>query len=157
MKGVSVGKKEEKLGIRASPTTEILLDGVEVPAENVLGEVDKGFRIAMDTLDSGRIGIASQAPGIAQGCFDESLKYATERRQFDRPLTDFQAIQWKLADMATGIDAARLLTRRAARMRDAGEPCAKEAAMAKLFASVLSNKVADEAVQIHGSAGYSRE
>ncbi|MSR48294.1 MAG: acyl-CoA dehydrogenase [Planctomycetes bacterium] len=156
-KGVSIGKKEEKLGIRASPTTEVLLQDCEIPADNLIGELDKGFRIAMDALDVGRIGIASQALGIAQGCFDESLKYAKERRQFGRPIAEFQAIQWKLADMATGIDAARLLTRRAARMRDAGEPCAKEAAMAKLFASILANRTADEAVQIHGSAGYSRE
>ncbi len=156
-RGLSVGKKEQKLGIRASPTTEIVLDRCVVPAENVLGEVDKGFRIAMDTLDAGRIGIASQALGIAQGCLDESLQYAKERRQFGRAIAEFQAIQWKLADMATGIDAARLLTRRAAQMRDAGEPCGKEAAMAKLFASTLSNRAADDAVQIHGSAGYSRD
>ncbi len=156
-KGVSIGKKEEKLGIRASPTTEVLFQDCEVPAENLLGELDKGFRIAMDALDVGRIGIASQALGIAQGCLDESLKYARERRQFGRPIADFQAIQWKLADMATGVDAARLLTRRAARLRDAGEPCGKEAAMAKLFASTFANRAADEAVQIHGSAGYSRE
>lgn len=155
--GLSVGKKEQKLGIRASPTTEIVLDHCVVPAANVLGEVDKGFRIAMDTLDAGRIGIASQALGIAQGCLDESLAYAKERRQFGRAIAEFQAIQWKLADMATQIDAARLLTRRAARMRDAGELCGKEAAMAKLFASTLSNRAADDAVQIHGSAGYSRE
>lgn len=155
--GLSVGKKEEKLGIRASPTTEILLQGCVVPPENVLGEVGRGFRIAMDTLDGGRIGIASQALGIAQGCLDESLRYAKERRQFGRPIAEFQAIQWKLADMATGIDAARMLTRRAARMRDAGVPCSKEAAMAKLFASQHADRTADEAVQIHGSAGYSRE
>jgi butyryl-CoA dehydrogenase len=156
-KGVSIGKKEEKLGIRASPTTEVLFNECEVPAENLLGELDKGFRVAMDALDVGRIGIASQALGIAQGCLDESLKYARGRQQFGRPIAEFQAIQWKLADLATGVDAARLLTRRAARMRDAGEPCAKEAAMAKLFASTFANKAADEAVQIHGSAGYSRE
>ncbi len=155
--GVSVGKQEEKLGIRASPTTEILFDGCEVPAENLLGELDRGFRIAMDTLDGGRIGIASQALGIAQGCLDASIAYAKERKQFGRPLADFQAIQWKIADMATHIDAARMLTRRAALLRDTGVLCMKEAAMAKLFASQLANRAADEAVQIHGSAGYSRE
>jgi len=156
-KGLSVGKKEDKLGIRASSTTEILLQDCEVPAENVVGTVDKGFHVAMDTLDGGRIGIASQALGITQGCLDASLKYSKERRQFSRPIADFQAVQWKLADMATQLEAARLLTRRAALLRDEGRPCAKEAAMAKLFASRLSNQAADDAVQIHGSAGYSRE
>ena len=156
-KGLSVGKKEDKLGIRASSTTEILLQECEVPAENVVGEVDKGFHVAMDTLDGGRIGIASQALGITQGCLDASLKYSKERRQFSRPIADFQAVQWKLADMATQLEAARLLTRRAALLRDDGKPCAKEAAMAKLFASRLANRPADDAVQIHGSAGYSRE
>jgi alkylation response protein AidB-like acyl-CoA dehydrogenase len=156
-KGLSIGKKEEKLGIRASSTTEVLLQECEIPAENVVGTVDKGFHVAMDTLDGGRIGIASQALGITQGCLDASLKYAKERRQFSRPIADFQAVQWKLADMATHLDAARMLTWRAARLRDLGRPCAMEAAMAKLFASRLANRAADDAVQIHGSAGYSRE
>jgi alkylation response protein AidB-like acyl-CoA dehydrogenase len=156
-KGLSVGKKEQKLGIRASSTTEILLQDCEVPAENVLGTVDKGFHVAMDTLDGGRIGIASQALGIAQGCLDASVAYAKERRQFGRAIADFQAIQWKIAEMATQIDGARLLVRRAAKLRDDGKPCVKEAAMAKLFASQLANRAADDAVQIHGSAGYSRE
>jgi alkylation response protein AidB-like acyl-CoA dehydrogenase len=156
-KGISVGKKEQKLGIRASSTTEILLQECEVPAENLLGAVDKGFHVAMDTLDGGRIGIASQALGIAQGCLDASVAYAKERRQFGRAIADFQAIQWKIAEMATQIDAARLLVRHAAKLRDDGKPCVKEAAMAKLFASQLANRAADDAVQIHGSAGYSRE
>jgi alkylation response protein AidB-like acyl-CoA dehydrogenase len=155
--GLKVGKKEEKLGIRASPTTELLLDQCEVPVENVLGTLEQGFHVAMDTLDGGRIGIASQAIGITQGCLDASVKYARERQQFGRPIGDFQAIQWKIAEMATQLDAARLLTRRAARIRDTGAACAKEAAMAKLFASQLANRAADDAVQIHGSAGYSRE
>jgi alkylation response protein AidB-like acyl-CoA dehydrogenase len=155
--GLKVGKKEEKLGIRASPTTEVLFENCVVPAENLLGELDKGFHVAMDTLDGGRIGIASQAVGITQGCLDASVKYARERQQFGRPIGDFQAIQWKIAEMATQLEAARLLTRRAARLRDEGRPCTREAAMAKLFASQLSNRAADEAVQIHGSAGYSRE
>jgi alkylation response protein AidB-like acyl-CoA dehydrogenase len=157
MRGFTVGKKEQKLGIRASPTTEIHLASVEVPAENVLGTVDKGFHIAMDTLDGGRIGIASQAIGITQGCLDASLTYAKERQQFGRPIGDFQAIQWKLADMAAQLEAARLLTRKAAWLRDAGKPCVREAAMAKLVASQLADRAADDAVQIHGSAGYSRE
>ena len=156
-RGFSVGKKEEKLGIRASPTTEIHLADCEVPAENLLGTLDKGFHIAMDTLDGGRIGIASQALGITQGALDASVKYARERQQFGRPIGDFQAIQWKIADIAAELDGARLMTRRAAQLRDRGEPCVKEAAMAKLVASRLANRAADEAVQIHGSAGYSRE
>jgi alkylation response protein AidB-like acyl-CoA dehydrogenase len=156
-KGLSVGKKEQKLGIRASSTTEILLQECEVPAENLLGTADKGFHVAMDTLDGGRIGIASQALGITQGCLDASVGYAKERRQFGRAIADFQAIQWKIAEMATQLDAARLLVRRAAKLRDDGKPCVKEAAMAKLFASQLANRAADDAVQIHGAAGYSRE
>jgi len=156
-RGLRVGKKEEKLGIRASPTAEIVFESCEVPAENVLGELDRGFRVAMGALDGGRIGIASQALGITQGCLDASVKYARERQQFGRPIGEFQAIQWKIAEMAMQIDAARLLTRRAAKLRDAGQPCTKEAAMAKLFASQMANRAADEAVQIHGSAGYSRE
>ena len=156
-KGLSVGKHEKKTGIRGSSTTEIVLEGVRIPKDNLLGELNKGFMIAMDTLDGGRIGIASQAIGITQGCLDASLKYAKERRQFSRPIADFQAVQWKLADMATQLDAARMLTWRAAWLRDLGRPCAMEAAMAKLFASRLANKAADDAVQIHGSAGYSRE
>jgi alkylation response protein AidB-like acyl-CoA dehydrogenase len=156
-KGLSVGKKEAKLGIRASSTTEILLDQCEVPVENLLGTLDKGFHVAMDTLDGGRIGIASQALGITQGCLDASVAYAKERRQFGRAIADFQAIQWKIAEMATQLDAARMLVRRAAKLRDDGQPCVKEAAMAKLFASQLANRAADDAVQIHGSAGYSRE
>jgi alkylation response protein AidB-like acyl-CoA dehydrogenase len=155
--GFRIGKKEEKLGIRASPTAEIVFDGCEVPEENVLGTVDRGFHVAMDTLDCGRIGIASQALGITQGCLDASIKYAKERQQFGRPIAEFQAIQWKVADMATQLEAARLLTRRAAKLRDDGAPCTRDAAMAKLFSSELANRAADEAVQIHGSAGYSRE
>ena len=154
--GVRIGKKEDKLGLRASSTVEILLDGVEVPDANLLGEEGRGFRIAMETLDGGRIGIAAQAAGITQGCLDASLEYVKERRAFGRPLADFQAIQWKLADMATRLDAARLLIRRAAQLRDRGLSCVKEAAMAKLAASTLSNEAASEAVQIHGANGYRR-
>jgi len=156
-KGLSVGKKEEKLGIRASSTTEILLQDCEVAEENILGTLDRGFHVAMDTLDGGRIGIASQALGIIQGCLDASVKYSKERRQFSHPISDFQSIQWKLADMATSLLAGRLLTRYAAQLRDDGKPCAKEAAMAKLLASQFADRSANDAVQIHGSAGYSRE
>ncbi len=155
--GLKVGKKEEKLGIRASSTTEIVLEDCRVPAANVLGEVGKGFRIAMDTLDGGRIGIGSQAVGIAQACLDSSLKYAQERQQFGRPIAAFQAIQWKLAEMATDIEAARLLVRKAAWLRDRGRPCSLAASMAKLSASTMANRAAEEAVQIHGGAGYTTD
>jgi len=155
--GVSVGKKEEKLGIRASSTTQIHLDNVEVPAENLLGKEGEGFKIAMDTLDGGRIGIATQAVGIAQACLDRAKKYARERKQFGKEIAQFQAIQWKIANMATEIDAARLLVMRAAELREKGLPCNREASMAKLFASETANRAAREAVQIHGGWGYVSE
>ncbi len=155
--GIRPGKHEEKLGIRASSTTELVLEDCEVPEENVLGEVGRGFRIAMDTLDGGRIGIGSQALGIAEACLEASLSYAERREQFQRPIAAFQAIQWKLAEMATDIEAARLLVRRAAWLRDRGEPCSLAASMAKLHASVMANRAAEEAVQIHGGIGYTRE
>ena len=155
--GLTPGKLEEKVGIRASTTTELLLENCEVPPENVIGEVGQGFRIAMDTLDGGRIGIGSQAVGIAQACLEASTAYSKERQQFGRPIAAFQAIQWKLAEMATDLEAARLLVRKAAWLRDRGEPCALAASMAKLHASVSSNRAADEAVQIHGGAGYTTD
>ena len=155
--GVSVGKKEEKLGIRASSTTEIILEDVFVPDENIVGEVDQGFRIALDTLDGGRIGIASQAVGIHRACLEASKKYASERVQFGKPIDRFQAVHFMLADMATELDAARLLVHRAAWLRDNGKPCTKECSMAKLFASRACNKAAQDAVQIHGGAGYTKE
>lgn len=156
-KGFKVGKKEEKCGIRSSSTVEIICEDLEVPAENMLGNPGDGFKIAMDTLDGGRIGIASQSLGIHRACLDASVKYAKEREQFNQPIGDFQAIQWKIADMATELDAARLLTHRAAWMRDHGQPCSREASMAKLFASRACNHAADEAVQIHGGAGYTKD
>jgi alkylation response protein AidB-like acyl-CoA dehydrogenase len=157
MKGFGVGKKEEKLGIRASPTTEILLDNVRVPAANMLGEEGSGFKLALDTLDGGRLGIASQSLGIGRACLEASIQYANEREQFGRPIGRFQAIQWKIADMATELDAARFLTWRAADTRDRTGRCTMEAAQAKLMASRTANKAAREAVQIHGGAGYTRE
>jgi butyryl-CoA dehydrogenase len=157
MKGLAVGKSEKKMGIRGSSTTTLFFDGCRVPAANVLGKVGDGLKIALSTLDGGRIGIASQACGIAMACLDASVKYAKERRQFDRPIGDFQAIQWKIAEMATDIDAAKLLIYRAARMRDANEPHTKEASMAKLFASTMVNKHANQAVQIHGGVGYIKD
>jgi alkylation response protein AidB-like acyl-CoA dehydrogenase len=156
-KGLRVGKKEKKTGIRGSSTTEVVLEGARVPAGNLLGEKNRGFQVAMDTLDGGRIGIAAQAVGIAQACLEASTKYAKERQQFNRAIGDFQAIQWKLADMSTQIEASRLLTLRAAWLRDRGEPCGQQAAQAKLFASKTANFCADEAVQIHGGAGYTDE
>ncbi len=155
--GFSVGKVEEKLGIRSSSTVEIIFDNVRVPGDNVLGEVGKGLAVAFDTLDGGRIGIAGQSLGITQACLDASLRYATEREQFGRPLAAFQAIQWKVADMSADLAAARLLTWRAASLRDQGRPHTLEAAQAKLVASRLSNRSANEAVQIHGGAGYTTE
>ncbi|MSR63941.1 MAG: acyl-CoA dehydrogenase [Planctomycetes bacterium] len=155
--GLRVGKKEKKTGIRGSSTTEILFENARVPAANLLGEKNRGFQVAMDTLDGGRIGIAAQSVGIAQACLEASIKYAKERQQFNRPLGDFQAIQWKLADMSTQIEASRLLTLSAAWLRDKGEPCGQQAAQAKLFASKTANFCADEAVQIHGGAGYTDE
>lgn len=155
--GLTVGKKEEKLGIRASSTTELILEDVFVPDADVIGEINEGFKIALDTLDGGRIGIGSQALGIHRACLDASAKYAQERRQFGKPIAHFQAIAWKLADMATELDAARLLVHRAAWLRDLGRPCTKECSMAKLFASRACNRAAQEAVQIHGGAGYTKE
>ncbi|MFH0943931.1 MAG: acyl-CoA dehydrogenase [Planctomycetota bacterium] len=155
--GLKPGKKEEKVGIRASTTTELALEDCRVPVENVIGEVDQGFKIAMDTLDGGRIGIASQAVGIAQACLDASIAYSKERVQFGRPIGAFQAIQWKLAEMATNLEAARLLVHKAAWLRDQRQPCAMAASMAKMHASVIANKAAEEAVQIHGGAGYTTD
>jgi butyryl-CoA dehydrogenase len=156
-KGLTVGKNEKKMGIRGSSTTTLFLDNCRIPASNLLGKEGDGFKIALSTLDGGRIGIASQATGIAMACLDASIKYAKERKQFDRPIGDFQAIQWKIAEMATDIDAAKLLIYRAARMRDAGEPHTKEASMAKLFASTMANRHATQAVQIHGGVGYIKD
>jgi alkylation response protein AidB-like acyl-CoA dehydrogenase len=156
-KGLTVGKPEKKMGIRGSSTTTLFFDGCRVPAANVLGKEGDGLKIALSTLDGGRIGIASQATGIAMACLDASVKYAKERKQFDRPIGDFQAIQWKIAEMATDVDAAKLLIYRAARMRDAGEPHTKEASMAKLFASTMANRHANQAVQIHGGVGYIKD
>jgi butyryl-CoA dehydrogenase len=152
--GVIVGKHEKKTGIRASSTTEILFENVRIPKANLLGQLNQGFSIAMDTLDGGRIGIASQAVGIARACLEAAVKYSKEREQFGQPIANFQAIQWKLADMSTRIDAARLLVYKAAWMRDRKERCSQAAAEAKLFASQTANFAADECLQIHGGAGY---
>jgi alkylation response protein AidB-like acyl-CoA dehydrogenase len=155
--GFSFGKKEKKLGIRSSPTYELIFENCRVPKENLLGEEGQGFRIAMETLDGGRIGIAAQAVGIAQGAFEQALNYAKQREQFGQPIAKFQGIQWMLADMATRIEAARLLTYQAAYLKDAGLPYIKESSMAKLFAAETAMDVTIKAVQIHGGYGYTRE
>lgn len=152
--GVRVGKSEPKCGIRASSTTEILLENVRLPKSALIGPLNEGFTIAMDTLDGGRIGIASQAVGIGRACLEAAVKYSKEREQFGRPIAKFQAIQWKIADMSMRLDAARLLVQKAAWMRDRKERCSQEAAEAKLFASTTANYCADESLQIHGGAGY---
>ncbi|MCC7013280.1 MAG: acyl-CoA dehydrogenase family protein [Planctomycetes bacterium] len=152
--GFKVGKKELKCGIRGSPAVELEFDNCRVPAANVLGGVDRGFPIAMDTLDGGRIGIASQSVGIAQACIENAVAYAKVRQQFGKPIAHFQAIQHKIADMQTRSDAARMLVHKAAWLRDRGEPCGRQAAEAKLFASQSANFCADECLQIHGGAGY---
>ncbi len=156
-KGFSIGKKEEKLGIRGSSTTELIFENCAVPKENLLGEVGKGFGIAMQTLDGGRIGIAAQALGIAEGALDECVKYMKERKQFGKPLSAFQGLQWMVADMATRVEAARYLVYNAADKKDKKLPFSTEAAMAKLYAAETSMEVTTKAVQIFGGYGYTRD
>ncbi|ATO27258.1 acyl-CoA dehydrogenase [Bacillus atrophaeus] len=155
--GFSIGKKEKKLGIRSSPTTEIIFEDCLVPAKNRLGEEGEGFKIAMSTLDGGRNGIAAQAVGIAQGALDEALQYAKERKQFGKPVAEQQAIAFKLADMATMIEASRLLTYQAAWLESSGLPYGKASAMSKLLAGDTAMKVTTEAVQIFGGYGYTKD
>ena len=155
--GFSVGKSEKKTGLRGSSTTELILENVRLDDASLLGELDRGFPIAMDTLDGGRIGIASQAVGIGRACLEAALKYSGEREQFNQTIGSFQAVQWKLADMSTRLDASRMLTQHAAWLRDRGESCNREAAQAKLMASTTANFCADECLQIHGGAGYTEE
>ena len=155
--GYVVDKIEDKLGLRSSETAALRFEDCRVPRENLLGREGEGFRIALATLDGGRVGIAAQALGIAQGCLEESLAYSKERKQFGQAIANFQAIQWMLADMATEIDAARLLTYRAAWLQQQGKNVTREAAMAKLFASEASNRAAYKAVQIFGGYGYIKD
>ena len=155
--GYSVGKVQQKLGINASGQCELYFEDCLVPKENLLGEEGGGFKIALATLDGGRIGIAAQAVGIAQACLDECLKYSKERVQFGQPIAKFQAIQWMLADMSTEIEAARLLTYRAAFLQDKGERYSAQASMAKLFASETAMKATTKGIQIHGGYGYMKE
>ena len=155
--GFSVGKKENKLGMRASDTAALIFDDCFVPDSNVVGDPGQGFIQAMKVLDGGRISIAALAVGIAQGAFEAALRYSKERHQFGRPIAEFQAIQFKLADMATEIEAARLMTYRAAATKSAGRPTTKISSMAKLFASEIAVRVSEECVQIHGGYGYIKD
>jgi butyryl-CoA dehydrogenase/short/branched chain acyl-CoA dehydrogenase len=155
--GFSVGKKEDKLGIRASSTTELILDDCKVPRENLLGEVGKGYKIAIETLNEGRIGIGAQMLGLAQGAWEYAAKYAQERKQFGQPIASFQAVSFQLAQMATEITALRLMVYNAARMKDAGVPFLKEAAMTKLYSSQVAERVASQAVEIFGGYGFSKD
>lgn len=155
--GLRVGRREEKMGLRGSPTCSLAFESCRVPASALLGELGGGFRIAMMALDGGRIGIASQALGIAEAALDAALRYARERQQFGQPIASFQAIQWKIADARTELDAARLLAMRAATLKEQGLPFSSAAAMAKLFASEAAWRVCNDALQIHGGYGYTRE
>jgi alkylation response protein AidB-like acyl-CoA dehydrogenase len=156
-KGFSVGKKEEKLGIRASSTTEILLDDCEVPDENVLGPVGQGYKIAINTLNGGRVGIGAQMIGIAQGALNATIQYVSERKQFGKPLSDFQGVQFQLAQAATDLEAARLMVYNAARLKDAGKDIAREGAMAKLFSSQVCERVTSLCVELFGGYGYTKD
>ncbi|MBQ2110850.1 MAG: acyl-CoA dehydrogenase [Clostridia bacterium] len=155
--GFSIGKIEHKLGIRASATTELIFEDCIVPKENLLGEMNKGFKIAMHTLDGGRVGVAAQALGIAEGAFNETIKYMKERAQFGKPLAQFQGLQWMVADMKCDIESAKLLLYRAAMAKDSGKPFSMDAAMAKLRCAETAMSVTTKCVQLHGGYGYSRE
>jgi short-chain 2-methylacyl-CoA dehydrogenase len=155
--GFTVGKKEDKLGIRASSTCELILEDCRVPRENVLGEVGKGYKVAIETLNEGRIGIAAQMLGVSRGALENALGYAQERKQFGKPIAEFQAIQFQLARLATDVEAARLMTYNAARLKDAGLPFLKEAAMAKYFCSQVAERVASECVEVYGGYGFTRD
>ena len=155
--GFGVGKKEDKLGIRASSTTELVLDGVRLPGSNVLGQVGRGYKVAIETLNEGRIGIGAQMVGLAQGALDHTLKYVQEREQFGRPVAEFQAVQFQLAEMATQVEAARLMVYNAARLKDEGRRFLREAAMAKYFASQVAQDVSSLCIDLHGGYGFTRE
>jgi len=157
MSGFAVGRKEDKLGIRASSTTELILDGVEVPAENVLGPVGQGYKIAIETLNEGRIGIGAQMIGVAQGALAAATSYVKERRQFGKPLAEFQGIQFQLAQARTETEAARLMVYNAARLKDAGNDIVNEGAMAKLFASQVAERVTSVSLELFGGYGYTKD
>jgi alkylation response protein AidB-like acyl-CoA dehydrogenase len=155
--GFSVGKKENKLGIRASSTTEIILDGCKVPKENVLGEAGKGYKVSIETLNEGRIGIGAQMIGLARGALEHALSYTAEREQFGKTVNQFQAVQFQLAEMATELEAARLMVYNAARMKDAGLNFVKEAAMAKLYSSRVAERVSSKAIELYGGYGFVKD
>ncbi len=157
MPGFGVGKKEDKLGIRASSTCELILDGVRVPKRNVIGGIGQGYKVAIETLNEGRIGIGAQMVGIAQGALEDSLAYASQRKQFGQAIGEFQAVQFDLARMATDVEAARLLVYNAARLKDAKQPFLTQAAMAKLFSSQVAERVTSQAIDLHGGVGYTCE
>jgi len=155
--GFSVGKKEDKLGIRASSTTELILEDCRVPATNILGEIGKGYKVAMETLNEGRIGIGAQMIGIAQGAYEATIAYTQERKQFGKSISDFQGVQFQLAKMAIKIETARLLVYNAARLKTSGKPFLKEAAMAKYHASEVAEEVSSMAIDLYGGYGYTKE
>ncbi len=156
-KGFSIGKKEDKLGIRASSTCELILDDVAVPRSQVMGEIGKGYKIAIETLNEGRIGIAAQMLGLAEGALEHALKHALERKQFGKRIGDFQGVQFELAEMATQIEAARLMVYNAARLRDAGQPFVMQSAMAKYFCSTIAEEVASKAIEVLGGVGFTKD
>jgi alkylation response protein AidB-like acyl-CoA dehydrogenase len=155
--GFQVGKKEDKLGIRASSTCELILDDCRVPKANVVGEIGKGYKIAIETLNEGRIGIGAQMTGLAQGALDHALEYARQRTQFGKPISEFQGVQFDLAEMAVEVEAARLMVYNAARLRDAGSPFVTEAAMCKYFASQVAERVASRAIEVLGGVGFTKD
>src|SRR6202012_2046702 len=154
--GFEVGKKEDKLGIRASSTCELILDNCLVPAANVVGEGGKGYKVAIETLNEGRIGIGAQMLGLAQGALDQGLAYAKQRKQFGKPIAEFQGVQFALAEMAVDVEATRLMVYNAARLHDAGRPFLTEAAMCKYFASQVAERVASRAVEVLGGVGFTK-
>ncbi|MGQ0702819.1 MAG: acyl-CoA dehydrogenase [Gemmatimonadales bacterium] len=156
-KGFRVGKKEDKLGIRASSTCELILEACQVPETNVLGPVGQGYKISIETLNEGRIGIGAQMIGVAQGALDSALQYVKERRQFGQPVIEFQGVQFQLAQMRTDLEAARLMVYNAARLKDTGRPFTVESAMAKLFSSQVADRITSQALELFGGYGYSRE
>lgn len=155
--GFQVGKKEDKLGIRASSTCELILDEVRVPRQSTLGEIGKGYKVAIETLNEGRIGIGAQMLGLAQGALDYAVEYAKQRKQFGKAIGEFQGVQFELADMATKVEATRLMVYNAARLRDAGQPFVTQAAMAKYYASTIAEEVASEAIEVLGGVGFTKD
>ena len=155
--GFQVGKKEDKLGIRASSTCELILDDCRVPKANIVGEVGQGYKVAIETLNQGRIGIGAQMSGLAQGALDHALTYARQRKQFGKPIADFQGVQFELAEMAVEVEAARLMVYNAARLKDAGQPYLMEAAMCKYFASQVAERVASRAIEVLGGVGFTKD